>query len=563
MATKVCLVSSLLAACLANAQSTTHLGGTVHDTSGALLPDVDVVCRSERTGLTRTTKTNQAGIFRFAEIPIGVYELVLTHQGFQTVRQGEIQLVTAQIVDLNITMQVGQVTESVGVTAEVPLVQTASASLQASITQRQMQDLPLNGRNPLQLVALTAGAVITRTGTVGGQQDNEGLSVNGQRVTQNNFRLDGSNYTNRYFNSVPVMPNPDTLEEFTVQSGNYSARTAGSGAVVELSTRSGSNEFHWSLFEFLRNTKLNARNFFQLQRPPFKLNQFGGAVGGPIRRDRTFFFASYQRTAQRSSPSSILVTTPTEAQRRGDFSRVPNPIIDPLTRQQFPGNIIPANRIDPIAAAILDRFVPLPNRGDEFDSLQNQDVDDHLIAHGDLLDGVMRTASALGAQCLVLSGQAVSTTGDVEAKALRRKADALNRVAENCEALNLRLAYHNHHFEFESNGAEMEALLEQTQTGLVWLLMDAGHVYRSRVDFASFFQRHQARICGIHLRDFRDDEQVILGQGAVNLGPLAQAIEANKWRGWLLAEEERLSGLKLGEVAAGAAREHIRRVFGI
>ena len=146
-------------------------------------------------------------------------------------------------------------------------MQTGNATVQTSMTERQVQELPLNGRNPLQLVALTSGATITDAGTVAGQQDNRGISVNGLRTTQNNFRLDGSNYTNRFFGSAPMLPNPDTLQEFTVQSANYSARTAGAGALVELSTRSGTNDFHGSGFEFLRNTSLNANNFFINARP--------------------------------------------------------------------------------------------------------------------------------------------------------------------------------------------------------------------------------------------------------------------------------------------------------
>ena len=130
----------------------------------------------------------------------------------------------------------------VEVSGGVPLVQTGTATVQTSMTERQVQELPLNGRNPLQLVALTAGATITDAGTVAGQQDNRGISVNGLRATQNNFRLDGSNYNNRFFGSAPVLPNPDTLQEFTVQSANYSARTSGAGALVELSTRSGTND---------------------------------------------------------------------------------------------------------------------------------------------------------------------------------------------------------------------------------------------------------------------------------------------------------------------------------
>ena len=131
---------------------------------------------------------------------------------------------------------------------------------------------------------------------------------NGLRATQNNFQLDGTIYTNRFFDSVPTMPNPDTLEEFTIQTSAYSAEFGGAGALVQLSTRSGTNEFHGSAFEFLRNTDLNARNFFQITRPPFKLNQFGGTIGGPIRRNKTFFFASAQDLTQRAAPSGVSIT---------------------------------------------------------------------------------------------------------------------------------------------------------------------------------------------------------------------------------------------------------------
>ena len=169
-----------------------------------------------------------------------------------------------------------------------------------------MQDLPLNGRNPLQLTTLTPGTALTTTGTEAGQQDNVGLTVNGLRATQNNFQLDGAIYNDRFFDSVPILPNPDALQEFTIQSSNYSSEYAGAGALVQLSTRSGTNNFHGSAYEFLRNTVLNAKNYFQQTTPPFKLNQFGGTVGGPIIKDRTFFFFAAEDLQQRSSPNPDL-----------------------------------------------------------------------------------------------------------------------------------------------------------------------------------------------------------------------------------------------------------------
>nr|MBA3440847.1 TonB-dependent receptor [Pyrinomonadaceae bacterium] len=373
-----------------------RLGGTVVDASGAALPNASITIRSLRTGLTSEVVTNSEGRFSFSELPIGEYELSAALEGFQKLVRNDIILLTGQVLDLTLALQVGNIETVIVVTGEVPLVQTASSTVQTSMTERQVQELPLNGRNPLQLVALTAGATITDAGTVGGQQDNRGLSVNGLRTTQNNFRLDGSNYNNRFFGSAPVLPNPDTLQEFTVQSANYSARTAGAGAVVELSTRSGTNQFHGSAFEFLRNTMLNANNFFtnarplsaaQVQsgltkqpRPPFKLNQYGGTIGGPIKRDKAFFFFSYQGTKQRSAPSSVTIQSLTTAQRGGDFSNITTPIIDPLTGQQFVTNgvrnVIPSNRLDPIVRQVLDAYLPLPNAGNNLLVFQNRDVDD-------------------------------------------------------------------------------------------------------------------------------------------------------------------------------------------
>ena len=265
-----------------------------------------------------------------------------------------------------------------------PLVQTASSTVQTSMTVRQVEELPLNGRNPLQLVVLTAGASITDPGpNVRGQQDNQGLTVNGLRATQNNFRLDGSNYNNRFFGSAPTMPNPDTLEEFTVQSANYSARTAGAGALVELATKSGTNQMRGSAFEFLRDSALNSNDYFGKlagrPKPPYKQNQFGGALGGPIIQNKTFYFGAYQGTRRRSSPGTSTLRSLTVAERGGNFSNVTTPIIDPTTGQPFPGNIVPTNRLDPLVQQILSDLLPLPNSGLNLVTPTSQDLDDDQV----------------------------------------------------------------------------------------------------------------------------------------------------------------------------------------
>lgn len=358
------------------AQATGTISGTVVDPSGASVPGVSVVSKNVDTGLERTAATNTAGIFEFPELPIGRYQLELTRQGFQRQKTESVPLVTGQVVDMKLTLTIGDVAQAVSVSAEAPLVESALSAVETSVTQGQMQDLPLNGRNAFQLTTLTPGTVITDVGTESGQQDNRGLAVNGLRATQNNFQLDGTIYNNRFFDSVPTMPDPDALEEFTIQSSNYSAEYGGAGALVQLSTRSGTNDLHGSAFEYLRNTELDARNFFSLKLPPFKLNQFGGTVGGPIKKDKTFFFFSAQDTERRSAPSPVSITTPTAAERTGNFSALSSAITDPTTHLPFPGNIIPTSRLDPVSVKVANALLPLPNSGTQWVGVENQNLDD-------------------------------------------------------------------------------------------------------------------------------------------------------------------------------------------
>lgn len=305
------------------AQSTGTIRGTVTDPSGATVPNAAITARDTNTGIERKESSNGSGIFVFPDLPIGTYALKITATGFQTQNRPNLQLLTGQTMDLTIPLAVGTQSTEITVTSEEQQIETSTSTVEQSVSQQQMRDLPLNGRNPLQLTTLTAGTVLTTTGTESGQEDNTGLSVNGLRATQNTYVLDGTIYVNRFFDSVPMMPNPDALQEFTIQSSNYSAEHPGAGALIQLSTRSGTDQLHGEGWEFFRNTVLDARNYFwhNSYAPPFKLNQFGGTVGGPIfKSKKAFFFFSAEDLQQRSAPTPITVEYPTAAELSGNFS---------------------------------------------------------------------------------------------------------------------------------------------------------------------------------------------------------------------------------------------------
>lgn len=375
---------ALVSDCPAFAQSTGTLTGTVVDPSGAVMAQVNVSCRNTQTGVASQAQTNQEGLFRFPDLPIGKYELIVTQPGFERLVRSGLEMLTGHTVDLTLQLQVGQSTQTVEVSGAAPIVQTTTSELQTTFTTRNTSELPLNGRNPLQLVVLTPGARISDVGTAGNQEENSGVTTNGLRPLDNNYELDGSLYLNREFDSAPALPNPDALQEFTVKASNYSAAESGAGATIQLSTKSGTNDFHGSAFEFLRNDKLDGRNFFARAVTPFKRNQFGGTFGGPIKRDKTFFFGSYQGTRVSGGANPTQATVPTAALRSGDFSGFSKTIIDPLTGKKFPGNIIPADRISPLSAKLLG-YVPLPNAPNMqvTETPNSQVVDDQFIARID------------------------------------------------------------------------------------------------------------------------------------------------------------------------------------
>ncbi|MEW5980314.1 MAG: carboxypeptidase-like regulatory domain-containing protein [Acidobacteriota bacterium] len=346
---------------LLHAQSTGRLTGVVIDPSQALIPEAKVLCRNTQIGLVLERVTSEQGTFTFPELPVGHYEIQVTRSGFQTLVRSGVEVLTGRTTNLDLSLRVGEISDKVEVVGQPALVQTTTSAVETTVVGTEMRDLPLNGRNALQLVVLTPGASFTPVGTHVGQQDNTGVTVNGLRATENNYLLDGASYNNLQFGSAPTLPNPDTLEEFTVKSSNFSAQHSQAGAVVQLSTRAGTNQFHGTLFEFLRNDKLDARNFFAKDRPPFRRNQYGGTFGGPIIRDKAFIFASYQGTKNRGGPSPKVLTVASDAQRRGDFSNSTRTIVDPESGQPFPNNIIPESRLDSLSLKLLPHIPLLPS----------------------------------------------------------------------------------------------------------------------------------------------------------------------------------------------------------
>jgi len=345
------------------AQSTGTIRGTITDPSKAAVQSASVIATDTNTGIIRTITSNESGIFVFPDLPIGSYTLKISANGFATQDRPALTLLTGQVIDLAIGLSVGSSTQEISVSSDTQQIETSTSTVAQSVSQEQMRDLPLNGRNPLQLTTLTAGTVLTTSGTESGQEDNTGLSVNGLRATQNTYTLDGTVYVDRFFDSVPTMPNPDALQEFTIQASNYSAEHAGAGALVQLSTRSGTDQLHGSAWEYLRNTVLNARNYFwpaTRPDPPFKLNQFGGTVGGPVfKSKKAFFFFSSEDLQQRSSPTPITIEVPTAAELTGDFSALAAQgiaLYNPVTGAPYAGDIIPTP-MDTLSAAVNKQYL--------------------------------------------------------------------------------------------------------------------------------------------------------------------------------------------------------------
>ncbi len=353
--------------------TTANLGGVVTDATGAGVPDARVTVRNTETGFTQSTTTGADGAYVFPRLPVGAYELRVEKAGFTTYVQSGITLVVDQVANVPVTLQVGQVSNEVTVTGETELVTTRTATGSQVINQRPIVELPLNGRRPERLMYLSVGTVDSGRnscricGQGGVYPGEETPNINGAGLLsssssgQVNFQMDGADHNDTYLNTSLPFPNPDAVQEFSLLSSNFTAEYGNAGGgIVNIVTRSGTNEIHGSLFEFLRNGDLNARQFFAPTQDALKRNQFGGSAGAPIVKDKLFIFGTYQGTRVRNVPAGQVQFVPTAAQRNGDFSAVSKQLIDPTTGQAFTNNQIPASRLSPPSLNFL-KNIPLPN----------------------------------------------------------------------------------------------------------------------------------------------------------------------------------------------------------
>jgi hypothetical protein len=371
--------------------------GRVTDPTGAVLAGVKVTLVNEATGVSRDTQTNESGDYAFVEVPVGVYRLEFDLAGFKkNIRRG-ITVELNQVVTLNMAMQIGQAKEVVEVTSEAPIVDTTSTQLGAVVNDRAVSQLPLNSRDTYQLLQLQPG-VQSQLGNplIYGSDKAGAVSVNGGRGRSNNFSVNGGDANDAFVNLPTVQPSPDSIEEFRVLTNTFDAEYGrNSGSVVNVVTKSGTNALHGDVYEFFRNKVLNARNYFESTRPQFQQNQFGGTLGGPIRKDSTFFFGSYEGRRVRQPTTFPVVTPPSQAERNGDFSAnggFTGSITDPffasvLTGRPgcsqailaeggvlptapaaytsvFPNSQVPTACMDQVAANLMNLYVPLPNRPD-------------------------------------------------------------------------------------------------------------------------------------------------------------------------------------------------------
>ncbi|HEY4903934.1 MAG TPA: carboxypeptidase regulatory-like domain-containing protein [Candidatus Sulfotelmatobacter sp.] len=381
--------------------------GRVADPTGAVLSSVKITLTNEATAISRDVLTNDSGDYSFVEVVPGTYTLQYELKGFKKNIQKDVIVDLNQVVTLNSTLQIGGSQETVEVTSEAPQVDTSSTQLGAVINDRSVNELPLNTRDTYQFLQLQPG-VQAQLGSSGslfaGSSDAGSVSVNGGRTRANNFSVNGGDANDQFVNTPTIQPTPDAVEEFRVITNTFDAEYGrNSGSVVNVITKSGTNAFHGNLYEYFRNTVLDARGYPDTSKPQLNQNQFGGTFGGPIKKDRTFFFVSYEGRRIRDGVPGQLLNVPTTREFGGDFSDVggftggggiANPFVAQVLDGRsgcdsalglpangiyiagggssftgvpwssvFPSGVIPTACQDPAAANLLHRFVPAGNAG--------------------------------------------------------------------------------------------------------------------------------------------------------------------------------------------------------
>src|SRR3974390_1608466 len=392
-----------------------RINGRVTDPSGAVVPDATVTLINESTGVTTHTQSSKSGDYSFPTVAVGTYTIEFEVTGFKKFTRKQVTLNLNQTLTLNESLELGSATETVEVSSEAPLIDTSSTQLGATVDSLMATQLPLNTRDTYQLLQLQPGVMsnVGGSNSIAYGSDQPGVvSVNGGRGRANNFNVNGGDANDLFANLPTVQPSPDSIAEFRVLTNTFDAEYGrNSGAVVNVVTKSGTNEFHGNAYEFFRNSVLNAQGYFNTTKPQFQQNQFGGTLGGPIKKDRAFFFLSYEgRRIKQGIPSGTLYV-PDQNLRNGDFSGVISPtggfqgsiinqgvadlfnnrpgclgalgLSTPLSTlgdtvpipysTLFVNNQIPTQCMDPTAVALMQLYVPLPNRpSSQFQSVPNQ-----------------------------------------------------------------------------------------------------------------------------------------------------------------------------------------------
>lgn len=370
----VIFLSPTMASAQAVANAT--IQGVITDASGARVANATVAATHTDTGQVQTTVSGSDGSYVLANLPVGSYQLEVSAPSFSKYVQSGIILQVGNNVEINVQLQVGTVTQNIEVSANAAMVETHDTSISEVIDQRRIIDLPLNGRQATDLILLSGGASVPQGAagrfiTTHDYASSVAVSVSGGQENGNNYLLDGGDHNDTHSNVNLPFPFPDALQEFSVQTSGVSARYGlHPYAVVNAITKSGTNHFHGSLFEFVRNGDFNARNFFAASQDTLRRNQFGGTLGGPIKRDKLFLFNGFQATRTRTAPPQTISFAPTQAALSGDFSvlesaacqssQKPVTLIDPGNGQPFPHNVISPTRLS-APAVNLAKLIPLPS----------------------------------------------------------------------------------------------------------------------------------------------------------------------------------------------------------
>ena len=372
MLARFCLL--LLLATLASAQVSSRIRGAVRDSSDALVHGARVTVEDINRGVSQTTQTNEAGQFSFPNVLVGDYRVTAELAGFKKATTPEFKLDVNQTVDLDLRLEIGQVTEVVEVQGNAALLQTSDSQIGNLIENRKITELPLAARDFMQLALLSAG-VSESTGNRRHQTERAtwlgSFSVHGHDPRYNQYLFDGLPGKEAAHETNIFAPSVDSIQEIKVETANYSAEFGGeAGGHMNVVTKSGTNEIHGVLFEFLRNDRLDSRDSFADRKSKMRRNTFGGAIGGPIRKDQTFYFASVESMRLRQGFTQNT-TVPTAAMRDGDFSALlgtdrtlttPIALYDWTSRTAFPNNVVPKSRMHALPVRFISEFVPLPNR---------------------------------------------------------------------------------------------------------------------------------------------------------------------------------------------------------